>query len=271
MTTQPRKDMALWFFGIVAFLCLSVSIPATLIAMELFHGETWGKPAVVVFEIGAVGAELATIAIPQWRRRLTLLTIVLLVATSGTNYAHGADLFVQASLPGTYAALRAGGYGWLLATIAAGVFPALLFVFLTAFTARWRMLRGGYDAPMKVLAFWLMIFWQYVDIRVRASEQARAELEQKLALTERQLSSYEQQLEQARTLIEQTRGAAEHACALAGQEVERLRREMSNRPAPMEVEIIEVARYRLTYEQLATLSGASVSTIRRRLPELIAR
>lgn len=239
MRTPLHKDPALYFFGLVALACLSVSIPATLIAMELFHGATWGKPAVIVFEVGAVGAELATIAIPQWRKRLMALTIVLLLATSGTNYAHGADLFVQASLPGTYAALRAAGYGWLLATVAAGLFPALLFVFLTAFTARWRMLRAGYDTPMKVLAFWLSIFGQYVSMRVSTAEQ-RALL-----------------AEQARADIEQ--------------ELARVRSELSTRPAPIEIEMIQVVRARLTLEQAAKVFGVSVSTVRRKLPQLEAK
>jgi hypothetical protein len=249
-----RKDPALWFFGLVALACLSVSIPATLIAMELFHGATWDKPAVVVFEIGAVGAELATIAIPQWRRRLMFLTILLLLATSGTNYAHGADLFVQAAAPGTYEAIRGAGYGWLLAAIAAGMFPALLFVFLTAFTARWRMLRARYDTPLKVVAFWLAVFGHYMDTRVSAAEHARAAAEQRVLLAEQAQVDAEHQLEEVRR-------RAEH-------ELVCVRHELNTRPPAVEVEVIQVVRARLTYEQASQMFGVSVSTIRRKLPQL---
>lgn len=254
MRKKVYKDAAFWFFGLVALACLVVSIPATLIAMELFHGETWGKPAVIVFEIGAVGAELATIAIPQWRKRLMALTIALLLATTGTNYAHGADLFVAAALPGSYAAVRDAGWGWVMAVVAAGLFPALLFVFLTAFTARWRMLRGGYDTPLKAFSFWLGVFWHGLNTRL-------SETEQRLMLAEQRATDYEHAAEQARADSErQARGYE--------QMLEQLRSELSTRPAPLEIEVIHVARARLTLEQAAHLFGCSVSTVRRRLPQL---
>lgn len=255
MRKKPYTDAAFIFFGLVALACLTVSIPATLIAMELFHGETWGKPAVIVFEIGAVGAELATIAIPQWRKRLMALTIALLLATTGTNYAHGADLFIATALPGSYAAVRDAGWGWAMAVVAAGLFPALLFVFLTAFTARWRMLRGGYDTPLKAFGFWLGVFWYGLNTRLNEAEQARA-------LAEQRASDYERQAEQARAEANRVKSEAE-------QRIEHLRRELSTRPAPVEIEVIQVVRARLTLEQAADLFGCSVSTVRRRLPALI--
>ncbi len=140
-----KKDLALIFFGLGALACLVVSIPATATAMELFHGYRWGVLATGVFEVGAVGSELATLAIPQWRKRLLCLTIALLLATTGANYALGADAFATALLPATYATIRAAGFGWLLSVVASALFPALLFVFLTATTARYRMLVGGED------------------------------------------------------------------------------------------------------------------------------
>lgn len=113
--------------------------------MELFHGNYEGIAATLVFEIGAVGAELATLAIPQWRKRLLLLTITLLLLTTGGNYALGVDTFGGAVLTGgsTYATIREAGAGWLLAIMSSAIFPALLFVFLTAFTARCRMVECG--------------------------------------------------------------------------------------------------------------------------------
>lgn len=236
------KDLALWFFGIVAFSCLVVSIPATSAAMVLFHGSEWGFAAVVVFEIGAVGAELATIAIPQWRKRLMLLTVALLLATTGTNYAHGADEFAKATLPRTYQAIATAGYGWALALVAAGMFPALLFVFLTAFTARWRMLRAGLDTPWRAVAFWVSTFGAYVGTRVSTAEQAMNTAEQRAILAEQQALDYERR-------------------------VRDLERALNSRPAPIEVDVIQVARAQLTLEQAAELFGVSVSTVRRRLPK----
>lgn len=140
-----KKDIALIFFAAGALACLIVSVPATATAMELFHGLWWGVLATAVFEVGAVGSELATLAIPQWRKRLLALTVFLLLATTGANYALGADAFARAALPATYEGIRVAGYGWLLSVVASALFPALLFVFLTATTARYRMLTAGED------------------------------------------------------------------------------------------------------------------------------
>jgi len=152
---QSRIDPALIFFGLASLACLLVSLPATLAAMQLFHGDQFGVAATFVFEIGAVGAELATLAIPQWRGRLLLLTIVLLVLTTGGNYALGIDHFGSAQMDAgsTYATIRAAGAGWLLAMLSSAIFPALLLVFLTATTARYRMLHevAPADAPPTII------------------------------------------------------------------------------------------------------------------------
>lgn len=272
MRKPLHLDPALWFFGVVMLACLSVSLPATLIAMELFHGATWGKPAVVVFEIGAVGSELASIAIPQWRKRLMALTVVLLLATTGTNYAHGADLFVAAALPRSYATVRDAGWGWAMAVVAAGLFPALLFVFLTAFTARWRMLRGGYETPLKVFAFWTSAFWLTLNTRL-------SETEQRAALAEQRATDYEQQMTEARALAERQAQdyerraldmqrcleVVERRALEREQQIEQLRCDLNTRT---EIEVVYVARAKLTLEQAAALFGCSVSTVRRRLPAL---
>lgn len=220
-----KTDRALWFFGLASLACLAVSIPATATAMRLFHGDRGGLAATVVFEIGAVGSELATLAIPQWRRRLGLLTIVLLTLTTGGNYVLGVDTFLSAVLlPGsTYASIRLAGYGPLLAVVSSAIFPSLLFVFLTAFTARCRMLRSGED-------------WHALKERAVRAEQARAAAEQRVSGLELALDS--------------------------------LRQELSSRPAPVEIEVIQVVRARLTLEQAATLFDRSVSTIRRRVAQL---
>ncbi len=243
-----KTDKALWFFGLAALACLAVSLPATATAMQLFHGSAGGIAAMAVFEIGAVGAELATLAIPQWRKRLLLLTILLLVLTTGGNYALGVDEFREASLlpASTYATIRAAGYGWVLAIVSSAIFPALLFVFLTAFTARYRMLRGGYDTPVHLAALWLTTIGHALNTRLNTADQRVNSLEQ-------DVSSYEQRLKDERQAHEQ--------------QVRALRAELSSRPAPVEVETIQVVRTQLTLEQAAQFFGTSVSTIRRRVKQ----
>lgn len=146
---NPWGDLALYFFGLASLACLAVSLPATASAMQLFHGREEGIAATLVFEIGAVGSELATLAIPQWRGRLLALTVALLILTTGGNYALGVDTFALAQLAptSTYALIRASGYGWLLAVVSSAIFPSLLLVFLTAFTARVRMIGAQVVAP----------------------------------------------------------------------------------------------------------------------------
>jgi len=305
---QPNKDSALWFFGLAALACLLVSLPATLKAMELFHGSAGGIAATFVFEIGAVGAELATLAIPQWRKRLLLLTITLLVLTTGGNYALGVDHFGTAQDIGTtYATIRAAGMGWLLAIMSSAIFPALLFVFLTAFTARFRMVRGGYDTPAGALAFWMSSYGQWLNTRMNTAEQlvstlehsvntseqeairTRAEIEQQRADYERRLNGAEQQAwqheqsllssahvaelseqahEQALNTLRRQLSNLQRDLAGRDQQVNELLQELNSRPAPMTVEVIKVARAQLTYEQMAQLFDTSVSTVRRRLGQL---
>lgn len=239
-----RTDPALIFFALGTLACLIVSIPATSIAMDIFHGETWGVVATGVFEIGAVGLELMSLAIPQWRGRLLLSMIGMLVITTLFNYATGGDRYVAAPLTTTttYAAIRDAGYGWLLTVISSALFPAMLGGFLLGFTARARMVRAKQHTPMAAAALWMSTYdqwlhgqWKDAEQRVSAAEQLCAGVEQRLATAEQQMNN--------------------------------LRRELNNRPAPMEVEVIRVARGQFTLEQLAGLAGVSVSTIRRRLTE----
>jgi DNA-directed RNA polymerase specialized sigma24 family protein len=265
---RTRTDPALLFFGLGALACLVVSVPATAAAMELFHGVAWGIVATVVFEIGAVGSELSTLAIPQWRKRLLCLTVVLLLATTGANYALGVDAFVSATLPDSYASVRTAGYGWLLAVVASALFPALLFVFLTAFTARYRMLRGHYDTPMAAVAFWLSSAWQIVNTRMTEAEQRALLAEQSANDAEQRAVAIEQDREQIIVSGEKFARGVEQQIRQLEQRNKELEQRVNARPPQMEVEVIQVARYKLTLEQMANLLNTSVSTVRRRLPEL---
>lgn len=148
---MKRAELAvLVFFGAGTLLTLGVSLPATYAALALFHdgGDGWGVAlsvfALLVFEFGAVGAKLATLAIPRWSGRLTALTIGLLLVTTGANYAHGYDLSQAATATPTLAAVLRDPAGAVVATLAAAaLFPALLFVFLSAFVARAEQLVRG--------------------------------------------------------------------------------------------------------------------------------
>lgn len=140
---MKRRTLASAFFAACALLSLAVSVPATYAALRLFHdtGGGWGAAlsafALIVFEVGAVGAKLATLAIPEWRGRLTALTVALLVLTTGANYAHGYDLSQAADAAPTLAWVLSSWWGAVAATLAASaLFPALLFVFLSAFVAQ---------------------------------------------------------------------------------------------------------------------------------------
>ena len=153
-----RHDPALAFFGACGVLTLAVSLPATFALLRPFHdtGDWLGVAlavfATAVFEIGAVGAKLITLAVPQWNKRLTALTVVLLVLTTVGNWLSGVELFRAATLPPTLAEWRGAGAGPYLAGVAAALFPALLFVWLTAFTARVKQIARQVDTPVVEVA-----------------------------------------------------------------------------------------------------------------------
>lgn len=146
------RDPAVQFFGIAAVLTLAISVPATWAGLAPFHATgpddvLLPTAAMLVFEIGAVGAKLITLAVPQWSMRLNLLTLVLLLLTTLANYAHGLDLFLAASLPPSLAAVRSDPTGQVLITIgAAALFPSLLYAWLTAVVARCKMLAVHHGA-----------------------------------------------------------------------------------------------------------------------------
>ena len=256
---EIRRDPAIYFFGVVAILCLIVSLPATKEAMELFHGAWWGVAAMVVFEIGAVGSELATLAIPHWKGRLTVLTILLLLVTSATNYAMGIDQFSAAKvLPGTtYAKLQEAGWGPQLAVAASAMFPTLLFVFLTAFTARVRMVGKWIDREHQLSTR----LGEFLAERDKVNSEAEVR-EQSLVDREHQLNSREQRAnislnerEHQLNSREQFLAEREHQVGIREQQV-------------VEMVRIAVAGKTYTQKQLADVFDTSVMTVRRRL-ELI--
>ena len=148
-----RRDPAQLFFAVCGLLTLVVSLPATFALLRPFH-DTGDWPGVMlagfataVFEIGAVGAKLITLVVPQWNKRLTALTVTLLILTTIGNWLAGVELFRVAHLPPTLAEWREAGAGPYLAGIAAALFPSLLFVWLTALTARVKHLATPAQAP----------------------------------------------------------------------------------------------------------------------------
>lgn len=199
---MKRADhAALAFFGVCVVLTLAVSIPATLDALTLFHGPSLAWLALIVFEVGAVGAKLATLAIPAWRGRLTALTLVLLAVTTGANYAHGYDLSQAAEASPTLGAVLADPFGAVVATLAtAALFPALLFVFLSAFVARAEHLLSGRSVSRRVRAIVARS-----RARVRRIRSEVAPIRAELAEARATLAQYEAWLRQARAELERER------------------------------------------------------------------
>lgn len=163
MTTQPTSqgysnDLALWFFASASAILLAVSMPATFAVVAPFHssGSTFGLVlalgTLLAFEVGAVGCKLVTLAIPGWAGRMNLLTALLLGLTTLANYWHGSDLFSQAALAPSLAAIREAGYGPLVALVYAATIPILLFVFLSATVARAKQLSTASASPELTLA-----------------------------------------------------------------------------------------------------------------------
>lgn len=149
-----RLDRSAVFFLAAALATLAVSIPATYSMLAPFHdsggytGVALAVAAVAVFELGAVGAKLITLAIPRWSGRLTLFMLLLLALTTAANYIHGADLFNRATLAPGLAAIRSSSGAWLLVVGASALFPALLGVWLFAAVAHIRHLSGAAAATV---------------------------------------------------------------------------------------------------------------------------
>jgi hypothetical protein len=233
-----HHDSAVVFFGTAALATLGVSIPATFALLEPFH-DSWllALFAMLVFELGAVGAKLITIAIPQWRKQLTALTVVLLLLTTIGNYLHGAELFRAAELPPTLAQLRADGYAPVLVGGSAALFPALLFIWLFAFVARIEQLT-------------------HVEQVVNRREQVVSRREQLLNSREQQIADAEQAF-------------AQRAAELSLRE--RMVEQREQAPYRIEqVEYIRIASAELTWPQFEQVArriieskAASVSSLRR--------
>lgn len=135
-------------------------------------------------------------------------------------------------------------------------------------------------ASLAVAYFTFAATMRFQQIRVTAERsivnRLRRLIEQRRTLARRLMSRLRQERQTADSNLSTLRAASEHQIRAAEQRavnaeqlVSSLRAELNTRPVAMEVDVIEVARYRLTYEQLAQLAGASVSTIRRRLPEVV--
>jgi hypothetical protein len=210
-TNVLRRDPAALFFGLAGLLTLAVSLPASYAVLAPFHddGGPVGVPlalfAVAVFELGAVGAKLITLAIPQWSKRLTALTVVLLILTTGANYAHGVDLLARASLAPTLAQVRQAGGAPYAAVGAAALFPALLFVWLSAFVARVRQIQARADASrlqnnlLTAREADLDTREAHLTVREAMSQREAERHRQRVAELEEEVAIYEQQRNKPRS------------------------------------------------------------------------
>src|SRR5579859_59922 len=163
--TMPRRryltDLGVWLFGSLAIAALAVSWPATFAFVQAVHsdGSTPGLIAaialLVILELGAVTAKLATLAVPDASRALNVFTYAFLAMTTLANLIHGAATFAAArDLDPALAAVRNHPVGfWLVCIGYAGTIPFLIGASLQLLVRRCETLRGERsDAARQVAA-----------------------------------------------------------------------------------------------------------------------
>lgn len=213
---------------------------------------------ILVVALGIIGLDAAgTISHGAARWAYYAGMAFFLILETLANYFAGQSSFVAkivAKLP-TSSDLR---------TIAEG-YPTITRVLVVIFLSL---------ASLAVAYFTFAATMRFQQIRLSTERSIMSRLRrllgQRRALARHLVNTLRNERQVAEYNLSTLRAAAEQRAAAAEQLVSSLRAELNTRPAAMEVEVIEVARYRLTYEQLAQLAGASVSTIRRKLPELVS-
>lgn len=141
-TRVLRHDLGFVVLGCGIVIALAVSTPATFLVVEPFHHDNLVLAILSCLLIGfaAVVCKLTTLILPEFTRRLDLLTIALLTVEWFSNYAHGLDLFTTAALGSTFGSIRAAGFGPVAALIYASIPPLFLFAFLHMAVTRARRL-----------------------------------------------------------------------------------------------------------------------------------
>lgn len=135
-----RKDVGLWVFGVIAAACLVVSAPATYRLVALYHSDGTALGIIssvsllIVLEIGAVAAKLATLWVTTGRRWLLGFVVGALGVNTLSNFLHGVALAGASGL--------SPWVTWPGALLYAAAIPALLYLMLHLFCERVRALRG---------------------------------------------------------------------------------------------------------------------------------
>lgn len=137
---MKRLDGLIALYGLLIAGCFIVSAPATFSLVGLFHndGTTWGLAATValllILEVGAVAAKVATLWLEEGRGILNAAVWVALGVNGISNFIHGRAVGQANALAG--AAL------WMGAIVYALSVPILLAVLLWLLVRRVEALRG---------------------------------------------------------------------------------------------------------------------------------
>lgn len=127
-------------FGLIALAALIVSAPATYNLVALYHndGSTVGVLATValliILELGAVAAKLATLWVRSGQRYLTGFTLAALGINTLSNFIHGGLIATARGLHWAAA--------WLGALVYAALLPALVYLMLHLICERVQARRG---------------------------------------------------------------------------------------------------------------------------------
>lgn len=142
------KDAVLWFFGLIALSCFVVSAPATYVLVSLYHndGSDWGQAStfslILILELGAVAAKLATLTVKDRAKWLSGICIAFLTVNAFSNWLNGLAVAAVAQPPEQLRWLQSGWALWIGSVVYAAFVPALLYLMLHLFVQRVQQLRG---------------------------------------------------------------------------------------------------------------------------------
>lgn len=137
---MKRIDIPLVLFSVITLAALVVSAPASYNLIALYHsdGSTAGVVAtwalLLILEVGAVAAKLATLWVRQGGRALHTLVVFALGVNTLSNWAHGGTI---AQTQGMHWASA-----WIGALVYAAFLPGLIYLMLTLICGRVEHIRG---------------------------------------------------------------------------------------------------------------------------------
>lgn len=174
------KDFPIILFGLIIFAALAVSSPATYNVVSRFHNDGSAIGAVatvallVILELGAVAAKLAT----PWARQAAPWLIAYCVTALGINTISN---WIYGALLASASGLHWAG-AWLGALLYAALAPALIYLMLHLIVQRIVMIQGVQRQMHEEVAIILRPVVQAVELASQA-QRSLAQL-QPLALPE---------------------------------------------------------------------------------------